>query len=49
MFARYFRAMLEKHVYLPPSQFEAAFISTAHTESELQRTAKAHRSALASL
>jgi glutamate-1-semialdehyde 2,1-aminomutase len=49
MFARYFRAMLERHVYLPPSQFEAAFISTAHTESELERTAKAHRSALASL
>lgn len=31
-FASYHRAMLEQGVYLPPSQFEAAFLSTAHTE-----------------
>jgi glutamate-1-semialdehyde 2,1-aminomutase len=37
-FARFFRAMLEKGVYLPPSQFEAAFLSAAHTEQDVEQT-----------
>ena len=49
MFGKYFSAMLERQVYLPPSQFEAAFLSAAHTESEFERTVKAHRAALALL
>ncbi len=36
-FAAYFRLMLNAGVYLPPSQFEAAFISTAHTKEDLDR------------
>ncbi len=35
-FGRFFRAMLDNGVYLPPSQFEAAFLSTAHTEEDIQ-------------
>lgn len=38
MFARFFRGMLEKGVYLPPSQFEAAFVSAAHTEEDVAYT-----------
>lgn len=37
-FARYFHGMLAEGVYLAPSQFEAGFISTAHTESDIART-----------
>jgi glutamate-1-semialdehyde 2,1-aminomutase len=40
-FAAYHRGMLERGVYLPPSQFEANFISLAHTEADIARTAKA--------
>ncbi|MEX1139419.1 MAG: glutamate-1-semialdehyde 2,1-aminomutase [Bacteroidota bacterium] len=40
-FTTYFNAMLDKGIYLPPSQFEAAFISFAHTEKDLERTLKA--------
>jgi len=43
-FRRYFHAMLEAGVYLAPSQFEAGFISTAHTDSDIERTIEAsHR------
>ncbi|RCK80856.1 MAG: Glutamate-1-semialdehyde aminotransferase [Candidatus Ozemobacter sibiricus] len=38
MFARFFRGMLEKGVYLPPSQFEAAFVSAAHTDEDVAYT-----------
>jgi glutamate-1-semialdehyde 2,1-aminomutase len=38
-FARFFQAMLERGVYLPPAQFEAAFVSLAHTEADVDRTA----------
>jgi glutamate-1-semialdehyde 2,1-aminomutase len=38
MFARYFREMIERGVYLPPSQFEAMFISLAHSEAEIRET-----------
>jgi glutamate-1-semialdehyde 2,1-aminomutase len=37
-FGRFFRAMLDNGVYLPPSQFEAAFLGTAHNEEDIQRT-----------
>lgn len=40
-FKRYFHGMLERGVYLAPSQFEAGFLSTAHTEADIDRTVKA--------
>ncbi|MCF7669249.1 MAG: glutamate-1-semialdehyde 2,1-aminomutase [Verrucomicrobia bacterium] len=40
-FGRYFRGMLEEGVYLAPSQFEAGFISTAHTEDDIEKTVAA--------
>lgn len=46
-FARFFRAMLERGIYLPPSQFETAFVSTAHSDEEIDRTAAAARDAFA--
>ena len=45
-YARFFHAMLEAGVYLPPSQFEAAFTSSAHGEAELRHFAAAARRAL---
>lgn len=47
-FARYFRVMLEQGVYLAPSQFEATFVSLAHTEADIDRTVKAQHTALKS-
>lgn len=41
MFAAWFHGMLEEGVYLPPSPFEAAFISLAHTEAEIDVTVAA--------
>ena len=46
LFARYFNLMLEKGVYLPPSQFEACFVSFAHGKSDFEKTIKAHNSVL---
>jgi len=40
-FARFFHAMLERGVYLPPAQFEAAFVSLAHGEAEIDETVRA--------
>jgi glutamate-1-semialdehyde 2,1-aminomutase len=37
-FAQYFHAMLERGIYLAPSQFEAGFISTAHTMEDIEKT-----------
>ncbi len=37
-FATYFKAMLDEGIYLAPSQFETAFVSIAHTESDLDKT-----------
>jgi glutamate-1-semialdehyde 2,1-aminomutase len=37
-YARYFHAMLDRGVYLAPSQFEAAFVSTSHDEATVDRT-----------
>jgi glutamate-1-semialdehyde 2,1-aminomutase len=43
------RAMLDRGVYLPPSQYEAWFPALAHTEEHVQRTVEAARDALATL
>jgi glutamate-1-semialdehyde 2,1-aminomutase len=48
-FARFFRAMLDRGVYLPPSQFEAAFLSAAHTEKDVQQTMAAAEQAFATV
>ncbi len=45
MFSRYFSGMLKNRVYLPPSQFEAAFVSLAHNERDVERTIEAARRA----
>ena len=45
-FGRFFRAMLEAGVYLPPSQFEAAFLSTTHTDADIEATIAAAKAAL---
>jgi glutamate-1-semialdehyde 2,1-aminomutase len=42
-FGRFFRAMLEHGVYLAPSQFEAAFVSAAHSEADIEETIAAAR------
>jgi glutamate-1-semialdehyde 2,1-aminomutase len=47
-FGRFFRAMLERGIYLAPSQFEAAFLSTAHTDEDIDRTIVAAGEALRS-
>jgi glutamate-1-semialdehyde 2,1-aminomutase len=44
-FGRFFRAMLERGIYLAPSQFEAAFVSAAHTDEDIERTIAAAREA----
>src|SRR5438552_2652942 len=44
-FARFFRAMLENGIYLPPSQFEAAFLSAAHSGKDIQQTITAAKQA----
>ncbi len=46
-FARFFWAMMDRGIYLPCSQFEAAFLSVAHTEQHLEQTLAAAREALA--
>jgi glutamate-1-semialdehyde 2,1-aminomutase len=37
-FSKYFHRMLERGIYLAPSQFEATFVSLAHTDGEIERT-----------
>jgi len=46
-FARFHRALLEREVYWPPSQFEAAFVSLAHAEDDIAHTLAAAREAFA--
>ena len=48
-FNTYFHAMLEGGIYLPPSQFEAAFISAAHTENDIDHTIEVARMAFGKL
>ncbi len=46
-FGRFYRAMLERGVYLAPSQFEAAFVSAAHTDQDIRHTVAAAEEAFA--
>ena len=48
-YGQFFHRMLEQGVYLAPSQFEAAFLSTAHTSADVERTIKAARAAFKNL
>ncbi len=48
-FASYFRGMLERGVYLAPSQYEAVFLSTAHTREDIDKTLEEARQVLKSL
>jgi glutamate-1-semialdehyde 2,1-aminomutase len=46
LFAKFFWAMIERGIYLPCSQFEAAFVSAAHTEEDVHHTIAAARDAM---
>jgi len=46
LYARFFREMLQRGIFLAPSQFEAAFVSAAHTEADIDRTIAAAGDAL---
>ena len=48
-FGKFFRSMLDSGVYLPPSQYEAAFVGAAHTEEDVQRTVAAAKQAFAAV
>jgi glutamate-1-semialdehyde 2,1-aminomutase len=45
-YAKFFRGMLERGVYPPPSQYEAWFLSAAHTTKDVDRTIAAAREAM---
>jgi glutamate-1-semialdehyde 2,1-aminomutase len=49
LYARFFHQMLSQGVYFPPSQFEAAFLSAAHTHKDIQSTIDAAEKAFTSL
>lgn len=46
-FGKFFHAMLERGIYLPPSQYEALFVSTAHSEVDIDRTVEAAKESFA--
>jgi len=48
-FAAFFSEMLRRGIFLPPSQFEALFVSAAHTEADIERTIEAARESLFAL
>ena len=48
-FGKFFRSMLDQGVYLPPSQYEAAFLSAAHNEEDVQKTITAAKEAFAAV
>ena len=48
-FNRFFHAMLERGIYLAPSAFEAGFVSSAHTDADIEATVRAARESFASL
>ncbi len=45
-YGKFFHAMLNEGVYLPPAQFEAMFVSTAHTQKDLDKTVDAFKKAI---
>ncbi len=49
LYARFFREMLDRGIFLAPSQFEAAFLSLAHTAEDVRRTISAARESLAAI
>jgi glutamate-1-semialdehyde 2,1-aminomutase len=49
MFAKYFKGMLERGIYLAPSQYEALFVSSAHGEEDIQATILAAREVFGAL
>ena len=49
LFAKYFKGMLKRGIHLAPSQFEAMFLSTAHTDEVIDETLEAMRGALGEL
>jgi len=49
VFGKFFRAMLDRGVYLPPSQYEAAFLGATHTEQDVQKTIAAAKEAFAAV
>jgi glutamate-1-semialdehyde 2,1-aminomutase len=46
LYGKYFHEMLNRGIYLAPAQFEALFVSTAHTKEDLNKTIMAHKEAL---
>jgi glutamate-1-semialdehyde 2,1-aminomutase len=48
-FGKFFHAMLDAGVYLPPSQYEAAFLGSTHSEEDVQRTVAAAKQAFAGM
>jgi glutamate-1-semialdehyde 2,1-aminomutase len=48
-YGRFFHAMLNDGVYLAPSQFEAAFVSLAHTDEVIEQTVAAARKSFAAI
>jgi glutamate-1-semialdehyde 2,1-aminomutase len=48
-YSQFFHKMLEQGIYLAPSQFEAAFLSTAHTPADIEKTLRAARAAFKTL
>jgi glutamate-1-semialdehyde 2,1-aminomutase len=48
-FAKFFTEMLDRGIFLPPSQYEALFISAAHTEADINQTIQAARESLTSI
>jgi glutamate-1-semialdehyde 2,1-aminomutase len=49
LYGRFFRGMLARNVYLPPSQFEAWFLSAAHTAKDIETTIAAAKAAMGAL
>ncbi|MFY9754033.1 MAG: hypothetical protein WAJ92_15430, partial [Candidatus Acidiferrales bacterium] len=45
-FGAFFTEMLDRGIFLPPSQFEALFVSSAHTDADIDRTIVAARDSL---
>lgn len=49
LFAKFYKIMLEKGIYLAPSQFESCFVSLAHTDDDIDQTINAAQQAMAAL
>jgi glutamate-1-semialdehyde 2,1-aminomutase len=48
-FGKFFRSMLDSGVYLPPSQYEAAFLGSTHTDHDVQQTIAAAKQSFAAM